>query len=140
MSDTGTWPESWPAELEPLRKQARSLEGPLLPQLHYEIPFTKREEFETAWPHLLKVKTAGAPIVLLRGPVTWLGSTVNSGVRIHCPPEGTKEPQATKELRPGINSTYIVLIVDGDIVNLNRIKLPLDTPIDDERFESKKKE
>jgi hypothetical protein len=29
---------------------------------------------------------------------------------------------------------YIELIVDGDIVDLNRIPLPPDTPIIDERF------
>jgi hypothetical protein len=32
------------------------------------------------------------------------------------------------------NTTYIELIVDGQIVDPNRIELPLDTPIIDERF------
>ena len=54
VSDTGTWPDSWPKELEPLRAQSRTYEGPRLPQLLYLIPFTKREEFEAAWAHLLK--------------------------------------------------------------------------------------
>jgi len=31
-------------------------------------------------------------------------------------------------------SNYIELIVDGTIVDLNRIFLPTDTPISDERF------
>jgi hypothetical protein len=53
----GSWPESWPEELEGLRTQSRTLEGPLMPLLHYAIPFTNREEFEAAWPHLLKVKS-----------------------------------------------------------------------------------
>jgi hypothetical protein len=42
VSDTGTWPKSWPKELEPLRKQSRTLEGPLAPHRHYAIRFTKR--------------------------------------------------------------------------------------------------
>ena len=70
VTGKGTWPKSWPQELEPLRKQAQTYEGPLDPFLHYLIPFTKREEFEAAWPHLLKVKSKGAPIFLVRGPKT----------------------------------------------------------------------
>lgn len=46
--DTGTWPESWPKELEPLRKQAHTFEGPMDPLPHYAIPFTKRDQFESA--------------------------------------------------------------------------------------------
>jgi hypothetical protein len=129
VEDRGSWPESWPKELEPLRGQARTLEGPLLPLLHYAIPFTKREEFEAAWPHLLKVKTPGASIVLRRGPSFWLGKDA-AGVCIHTPPAGEKpdlKADSTKTI-------YIELIVDGQIVDLNRIPLPPDTPIIDERF------
>src|SRR5262245_20515811 len=68
--DRGEWPKNWPAELEPIRKQARTYEGPVRLYRFYLIPFTKREDFETAWPQLLKVKTKGAPIVLVRGPKT----------------------------------------------------------------------
>jgi hypothetical protein len=32
-------------------------------------------------------------------------------------------------------TNYIDLIVDGDVVDLNRIPLPADTPIIDERFQ-----
>src|SRR5258707_2986918 len=70
VNDRGTWPQSWPKELEPLRKQARTLVGPEVLNRHYQIPFTKRSEFEAAWPHLLKVKSKGAPIILVRGPKT----------------------------------------------------------------------
>jgi hypothetical protein len=122
VTDKGTWPESWPAELEPLRKQARTLEGPLAPNLHYAIHFANREEFESAWPHVLKVKTKGAPIVLVRGENFFLGQKRKAGVVVHCPPAGQADP------------TSIELVVDGDIVNLNRIPLPADTPIIDERF------
>jgi hypothetical protein len=57
VTDHGTWPESWPKEMEPLRKQSRTLEGPKQPLLHHAIPFTDRANFESAWQHLLKVKS-----------------------------------------------------------------------------------
>jgi hypothetical protein len=33
-----------------------------------------------------------------------------------------------------MNATYIELVVDGNVVDLNRIPLPADAPIVDERF------
>jgi hypothetical protein len=33
-----------------------------------------------------------------------------------------------------MNTTFIELVVDGNVVDLNRIALPADTPIIDERF------
>src|SRR6478672_629009 len=86
VEDRGTWPTSWPKELEPLRKQARTLEGPLVLYRHYLIPFTKREDFESAWPHLLKVKSKGSPIVLVRGPKTDFFAVQPAGVYIRTPP------------------------------------------------------
>jgi hypothetical protein len=146
VSDKGTWPKTWPAELEPLRKQARTLEGPLVPYLFYEIPFTKREEFEAAWPHLLKVKSKGAPIILVRGPKTDFFKVKPAGVLIHSPPAGADKRANPEEPIAGatdargrwINTTYIELVVDGDIVDLNRIPLPADTPIIEERFKDGK--
>jgi hypothetical protein len=147
VANRGTWPESWPKELEPLRKQSRTLVGPMLPQLHYEIPFTQREEFESTWPQLLKVKSKGAPIILLRSPNKWLGNEMKAGVRIHSPPAQTdkranpEEPLAgpgwegpTKVRARWMWTTYMELVVDGEIVDLNRIPLPPDTPLIDERF------
>src|SRR5579871_618544 len=128
VCDTGTWPKSWPAELEPLRKQSRTLVGPRAPQEHYAIRFTKREEFESAWPHLLKVKSKGASVRLVRGPNFFLGEDSKAGVVVHCPPRGQAD-----------DPTYIELVVDGNIVDLNRIPLPADTPILDERFKDEKK-
>src|SRR5258708_25404376 len=86
--DKGTWPESWTTELEPLRKQSRTFEGPI-DQLRYLIPFTKREDFESAWPHLLKVKSKGAPIILVRGPRTDFFEVKPAGVLIQSPPAQT---------------------------------------------------
>ena len=143
VNDTGTWPKSWPAQLEPLRKQSRTLVGPMAPRQHYAIRFTKREEFEAAWPHLLKVKTPGAPIFLVRGPNFFLGEGVKAGVVVHCPPEGQANNPATPEapipdvVNPRMrwmNTNTIELVVDGTVVDLNRVPLPGDTPIIDERF------
>ena len=92
VENKGSWPESWPKELEPLRGQARTLEGPLQPLLHYAIPFTKREEFEAAWPHLLKVKGKGTAIRLVRGPNFFLGGDGPAGVVVHGPTDGPRRP------------------------------------------------
>jgi len=136
VNDRGTWPDDWPQELEPLRTQSRTLEGPRQPFLHYAIPFTEREAFEAAWPHLLTVKSQGAPIVLRRGPSYWLGDESNAGVCIHTPPAGKAPITDADEIDGNWERTnYIELIVDGDIVDLNRILLPPDTPIIDQRFE-----
>ena len=145
--DTGAWPKSWPQELDPLRKQSSTLEGPLQPHRHYLIPFTKREEFEAAWPHLLKVKSKGVPIILVRGPKTDFFAIKPAGVLIHSPPvdadkeAGDEVPAADAKKVHGhwrTNATYIELVVDGEIVDLNRISLPANTPIIDERFKDAK--
>ena len=122
VSDRGEWPKSRPKELEPLRKQARTLDGPVPGDLHYRIPFTKREDFESAWPHLLKVKSKGAPIILVRGPRTDFFKVEPAGVVIRSP----------------LSRTFIELVVDSKIVDLNRIPLPADTLIIDERFKDGK--
>jgi hypothetical protein len=135
VKNHGSWPADWPQELEPLRKRAQTLEGPLVPNLHYAIPFSTREEFEAAWPHLLKVRTPGAPIVLRRGPSFWLGKEAAAGVVVHAPPTGVAPPADAKSVGNRTERTiYLELIVDGQIVDLNRIRLPPDTPIVDQRF------
>ena len=142
---TGAWPESWPKELDPLRKHSRTLLGPTVLYQHHLIPFTKREEFEAAWPHLLKVKSKGAPIILVRGPKTDFFAVNPAGVYIHSPPADTDKRAEPEEPIPGegdarsrwIRTTYIELVVDGKIVDLNRIALPADTPIVDERFKER---
>jgi hypothetical protein len=125
VEDRGSWPESWPKELEGLREQSQTLVGPLEPLVHYAIPF-------------LKVKTPGAPIVLRRGPsLGFDGDKWKAGVCIHTPPEGEAPiADATKAGGRREQTIYIDLIVDGDIVDLNRIPLPPDTPIVDERFKA----
>ena len=148
VEDRGAWPTTWPKELEPLRKQARTLEGPLVLYRHYLIPFTKREDFEAAWPHLLKVKSKGAPIVLVRGPKTDFFEVKPAGVHIRTPPLNADKktdnevPAEDAKKADGdwrTNATYIELAVDGKVVDLNRISLPADTLIFDERFKDEKK-
>ena len=142
VEDRGAWPNNWPKELESVRKQARTLVGPMVESRHYQIPFTQRDQFEAAWPHFLKVKTKGAPIILVRGPKTDFFEIQPAGVLIHSPPAGTDtraNPEVpiagvTKVRERWMNTTYIELIVDGNVVDLNRLPLPSDTPIIDERF------
>jgi len=65
----GMWPSSWPKELEPLRKQARTVSVRTnVYEMVHEISFKKRENFENAWPHILKLKSKGAPLVLEKSP------------------------------------------------------------------------
>ena len=147
VSDKGIWPKTWPKELEPLRKQSRTLVGGTLNSRVHEIPFKDKEEFEAAWPHILEIKSQGAPIFLLRSVANqkerFLGG-FKAGVVIRQPPK-SKNPPPEKPT-PGdrnnrqtwIWTTYIELVVDGEVVDLNTIPLPKDTPIIDERFEKKK--
>ena len=86
VSNRGAWPESWPKEMEPLRDHAKTLEGPLILFRHHLIPFKDRTHFEAAWPHILKVKSAGAPIILVPGPKTDFFKLEPAGVYIHVPP------------------------------------------------------
>jgi hypothetical protein len=117
----GKWPQSWPKELEPLRKQAWTWEHGF-GGMSYDIPFANRKEFEAAWPHILTLKSKGASITLLRGPHLRVEAGKTAGVRVVPPRDATS------------TVTSILLVVDGEIVDLNRIPLPADTPIVDERF------
>lgn len=143
VSDEGLWPKSWPAELEPLRGHSRTLSGPLISLLHYEIPFTDREPFEAAWPHIVKVKSEGAPVFLVRKPMVNVYD-LKAGVIVHSPPDDTDRSANPERPLGGDKrdpqtwmwTTYIELVVDGEVVDLNRIPLPPDTPIIDRRFEA----
>lgn len=191
VTNEGAWPRNWPKELEPLRKQARTLVHSQRGDIH-EIPFTSQAEFEAAWPHILAVKSCKAPLILLSSPDKSLGE-IKAGVRILSPltgtlvtPQGTRYPPGAESVIPdgkflkigppwpdhiksgsGALPEYVLyendkwvpytdkkakeystkrlthlrrsridieLVVDGDIVNLNRIPLPMDTPIIDKRF------
>ena len=136
VTDQGVWPTSWPEDLEGLRKQSQSFEGPFLPQYHHAIAFFKREDFEKAWQSILKVKTPGSPILLRRGKSFWFDAQVPAGVCVHMPIEAEGRSGAGTGLID--SSITIELIVDGKVIDLNRIPLPPDTPIIDERFKDKR--
>lgn len=192
VSDKGIWPDSWPKQLDPLRPQARTYRHSS-EDVHV-IPFTQRVDFESAWPHILTVKSKHAPLVLLSSPDKWLGDPITAGVRIRCPRTGELVTFQGANYPPGSESAiadgkflklgppwpddiksesgalpeYVViadgkwrawdgkqldephvrsfrrartdlqLIVDGDIVDLNRITLPADTPIVDKRFRDRR--
>ena len=103
---------------------------------NYIIPFTNRKDLEAAWPHILKVKSKGAPLLLVR-PNSWMNN-IDAGVIVRCRPASTgpiPEPTSPDDMRKWRGTNYIELVVDGNIVDLNRIPLPADTPIIDERFQ-----
>lgn len=145
VSAAGTWPKSWPRPLEPLRKQARTYVGPMVEQQHHAIRFTRRQDFEAAWPHLLKVKTRGAPVLLVRESF-FMGKEGGAGVIVHAPPVGQHRNPATPEAPiPGVtnprerwmNTTYLEVVVDGDIIDAGRLRIPENTPTLDERDKPK---
>jgi hypothetical protein len=196
VSETGKWPDSWPKELEPYRKQARTREtAAVYSENVYEIRFEKREEFEKLWPIILKLKDKKAPLRLrsIEIPIKkgGLSDSDKPLVRVfsHVYPAWPIRYPGGRELRPAppwpesINwstgelpeyvarsedgntwipvereeprgfmwipdavrkpprgfmyrvRTEIELVVDGTIIDLNRIPLPPDTPIIDRRFQ-----
>jgi hypothetical protein len=97
----GSWPNDWPAELEPFRKQARTLMVATASQENiYEIQFSDRADFERAWPGVVKVMSKGS-ILRLYSPQsppppglfrTFLTNAVPA-VRIYAPAEPGREVQ-----------------------------------------------
>ena len=84
----GLWPDSWPKQLEPYRGRATTLDfGTGIDLTVYEIPFEKQEDFESVWPHILALKSKGAPLILVSSPSTYGPSTLKVGVRVLGPPE-----------------------------------------------------
>ncbi|MCY2954982.1 MAG: hypothetical protein NTU53_23885 [Planctomycetota bacterium] len=169
------WPSTWPKELDPYRKQAKTIgvaHG--IQETVYEIRFNSRDEFEKAWPHILKLKSPGAPLILERSPATYnrSGTKSEAGVLILCPSGGTVRFPDGRELKAdtpwpksatlpggelpeyvvaqdgkwvpfdGKERSHIqhraridvVLITDGQIVDLNSTPLPENIPIIDRRF------
>ena len=120
----GGWPATCPEELEPYRKQAWTMRLssrlPLMPrrrppgqhQTVHWIPFDRQEDFEKAWPAILKVKDKGAPLILERHPFShpWyrhLQPMTEAGVLILCPVELDRSPavpSAEKTGAPPISS------------------------------------
>lgn len=171
----GKWPGPWPKPLDPYRYQTVVIDvGQDIHETVFEISFEKREQFEKAWPEILKLKSKGAPLILEKSPSEYKvsGTKAETGVRILWPSTQSVKMDDGTELRAspmefaslktpnGELPEYvvakdgkwipydgreqqgfrhrarvdIVLITDANIVDLNRIPLPAETPIIDKRF------
>jgi hypothetical protein len=65
---TQAFPESWPEELQPFLKQTWTWEEGKSSTPSYHMAFSDREEFESAWPHIVELWGKGTPIWLMSGP------------------------------------------------------------------------
>ena len=94
----GTFPKSWPQELDAFRNEARTLWiGNGIQETVYEIQFDTRDEFQKAWPYIISLKSKGAPVILEKSPSTFHERPLTAGVRILWPaggevglPDGTR--------------------------------------------------
>ena len=87
----GRWPEWWPEEIGRYKEQAIThgvAHG--IQEDVYEFQFKTREDFEEAWPYILRLKSEGAPLILESSPSVCRtsGSTAERGVRVLAPPYG----------------------------------------------------
>ena len=187
----GDWPTNWPEELEPYRERAESTIWGVIPGVvtqYYLIEFQTRDEFESVWPAILRLKSKGAPItlktpdkpktdpndphVVYDKPQVWIiCPPPDDDVRYDLLPDGTytligpwtkdfessdgalprrvvKRKKDCKWIAWDGKHSYddyeapakilqarveLQLYVDGEVVNLNRVRLPEDTPIIDKR-------
>ena len=197
VSRRGRWPDTWPDELEPCREQAETrCVGHGISETVHTIHFTDRDAFEKAWPHIIGLKSTGAPLLLERGPFCYSvsGSETVCGVMIRTPTDGVtgrRLPQVetmddldeplrrgtalrtappwpdylyseTGELPEYVHSEEqpdgalkwvpcksgtrtalrhrsrvgIILVTDGEVIDLNRIQFPSGTPVIDNRFDN----
>jgi hypothetical protein len=98
------------------------------------IMLARRESAKWFRPHFSRF--------LKLGPNFFLGRKSTASVVVHCPPLDPADalrPQeapihgGTDERVRGRNAISLELVVDGEIIDLNRISLPADTPIIDDR-------
>ncbi len=182
----GDWPDNWPKELEPFRQQASSVTyGVDVWTQYYIITFRTRQEFESVWPALLKLKSAGAPLclktpdppktdpndptVVYDQPQVWIVCPVPDTAKYEQQSDGTYRLIAPWTHNVGLPNgvlpervvkrksdgkwviwenhgtdegsilpvhqarVQLTLYVDGQVVDLNHIPLPKDTPIIDQR-------
>jgi len=113
--DTGTWPKSWPEELEPLRERAHTVGWATGQQMNvYNIPFEDPDEFEALWPVILSLKSKGGTLTLRNIDGEWPGwppvEERVPTVRISAPAGGISrkpEPDAPVEIpEPAHEETY----------------------------------
>ena len=94
ISNEGQWPTNWPAQMDPLRKSARTISVATgIQENIYEIVFTNRAQFELVWPAIQKVKTPLSPVTIYKtnspAPKGWGWILTNSqpSIRIYAPAE-----------------------------------------------------
>ena len=121
----GLWPDSWPKELEPYRARAKTLDfGTGTDLTVYEIPFGEREDFESVWPHILALKSKGAPLILVSSPSAYGPSTLKAGARILGPPERveyTSDADGTK-VKPGPPWPDSLRLASGELPEYVKLK------------------
>jgi hypothetical protein len=123
------FPEGWPSELGPYLNHAWENERGLSENSEYVIPFHDQERFERAWPLVLAIRRAGGSLTLYRVGETGPDLPTRSegpSVRVIAPTHRSRSPDQDR--------VDIVLVVDGQVIDLNRIPLPADTPIIDRRW------
>ena len=133
----GLWPQTWPRELEPLRKDAVTIDVATgRPEVIYEIRFRDRSTFERAWPLLCQLRSEGAPLRLYR-----VGSPLRKGwdqvlsnnlptVRIRTPvTEPVREPESNKSVGAAAPSTTVPAVAEGPSVGVpTTVGVPSDPP------------
>ena len=168
-ADRGAWSSDWSKELEPYRARASTIsERPIGGGYVYTIPFADRADFEKAWPLLVSLKSKGASLILRSGGVEmkrrWMGAIgyegkeysagwpqgTYPGVKIYAPSKSLRlkgspdyaSAEALDRSNVGRSTTEIELFVgDGKVIDLNRIRLPAETPIIDNRvFDNEQKQ
>ena len=121
IAHEATWPKEWPEELEEFRSLGWTASGPHGNTQQHYIRFESREQFERAWPALLRAKPRNE-----NDSIRLVWNIQNAPVEAHvCISEHPFETDGIPAL---------VLAVDGEIVDLNRIPLPGGVTIIDERF------
>jgi hypothetical protein len=116
INDRGTWPEDWPAELEPLRESSRTIMvGTGIQENVYEIPIRDRETFDKVWPAILNIRTPGGPLTLRRTTPPLLSTrqiqkSDQPTIRIYAPSGGIS---MTEQIDPENPPDWEALIRDG---------------------------
>jgi hypothetical protein len=137
-NSTGTWPHSWPEELEQVRKQSTSYgPPPFATPMFYHIPFHERGQFEEVWPGIAELCQKAVEVKLLDAPECCPAPATkeqSSGFRVAPIAPATVLIIEDEKAQPDANKEItIILFVDGEIIDVNRIRFPSGVAIHDER-------
>jgi hypothetical protein len=112
------WPDTWPEELEVYRDRSQTINMmTLLSSTVYEIPFTDRDDFEGAWPHILRLLSDGGQLILVRGPLDSGLSKIDVGVQILGSPQRSSFSSDIdgSQVRPGPPWPDSARLASGDL-------------------------